>query len=73
MLIDILRKDGTIEVQERIVSMNEVYEADEIWITSSTKEIGAVTSIDGQSVGDGEVGNTWLAAQTLFSRHKYDY
>jgi D-alanine transaminase len=55
------------------VSMNEVYEADEIWITSSTKEIGAVTSIDGQSVGDGEVGNTWLAAQTLFSRHKYDY
>jgi hypothetical protein len=24
-------------------------------------------------VGNGEIGDVWLAAQTLFSKHKYDY
>jgi D-alanine transaminase len=73
MLIDILRKDGSIPVEERVVSMNEVHAADEIWITSSTKEVGAVTIIDGNPVGTGDIGDTWIKAQTLFSNHKYDY
>jgi len=73
MLVDILRKDGSIHVEERPVTMDEVRSADEVWITSSTKEIGAVVSVDGVPVGDGQIGNTWLAAQTLFSQHKYDY
>ena len=73
MLIDILRKDGSIPVEERVVSMNEVHAADEIWITSSTKEVGAVTTIDGNPVGTGDIGDTWIKAQTLFSNHKYDY
>jgi D-alanine transaminase len=73
MLVDILRKDGSIDVEERIVTMNEVKAADEVWITSSTKEIGAVVSVDGASVGDGKIGDVWLAAQALFSNHKHDY
>jgi D-alanine transaminase len=73
MLVDILRKDGSINVEERIVTMDEVRSADEVWITSSTKEIGAVVSVDDAPVGDGKIGDVWLAAQTLFSSHKYDY
>jgi D-alanine transaminase len=73
MLVDILRKDGSIDVEERIVTMNEVRAADEVWITSSTKEIGAVVSVDGAPVGDGKIGDVWLDAQALFSNHKYDY
>jgi len=73
MLVDILRKDGSINVEERIVTMDEVRAADEVWITSSTKEIGAVVSVDDAPVGDGKIGDVWLAAQTLFSSHKYDY
>ena len=73
MLVDILRKDGSINVEERVVTMEEVRGADEVWITSSTKEIGAVISVDDAPVADGKIGDVWLAAQALFSSHKYDY
>ena len=73
ILLDILRNDGSIKVEERPVSMHEVKNADEVWITSSSKEIGAVVEIDGLPVGNGEVGDIWLAAQTLYSAAKHNY
>lgn len=73
ILLDILRRDGTIAVEERIVTRDEVLSADEVWITSSSKEIGAVVEIDGVPVGNGEIGDTWLAAQKLYSAGKYNY
>jgi len=73
ILLDILRRDGIIPVEERIVTMNEVLNADEVWITSSSKEIGAVVEIDGEPVGNGQVGDIWLKAQTLYSASKYNY
>ena len=73
MVLDILRKDGSIPVEERVVTMNEVANADEVWITSSSKEIAPVTEVDGKPVGNGEVGDVWLAAQTLYSANKYNY
>jgi D-alanine transaminase len=73
MLIDILRKDGTIPVEERTVTLDELLDADEVWISSSSKELAPVTEIDGRPVADGEIGDIWLAAQTLFTKHKFDY
>lgn len=73
MLLDILRKHSDIKVEERNVSMQEVMSADEVWLTSSSKEIAPVIEIDGKPVGNGEIGDTWLAAQTLYTQHKYDY
>lgn len=73
ILLDILRRDGSIAVEERIVTRDEVLSADEVWITSSSKEIGAVVEIDGVPVGNGEIGDTWLAAQKLYSAGKYNY
>ena len=73
ILLDILRRDGTIAVEERVISKDEVLNADEVWITSSSKEIGAVVEIDGVPVGNGEVGDIWLAAQKLYSAGKYNY
>ena len=32
-----------------------------------------VIEIDGRPVGDGRVGDVWLAAQTLYSAHKFDF
>ena len=55
------------------MTLDELRSADEVWISSSTKEIAPVVAIDGVAVGDGSVGDTWLAAQALFSKHKYDY
>jgi len=73
ILLDILRRDGSIPVEERDVSMDEVYSADEVWITSSSKDIAAVVQINGTTVGNGEVGDVWLAAQTLYSAGKFNY
>ena len=73
IILDVLRNDGQISVEERIVTMDEVANADEVWITSSSKEIAPITEIDGKPVGDGTIGDIWLAAQTLYSAAKFDY
>ena len=73
ILLEILRRDGNIPVQERAVTVDELRQADEVWISSSSKDIAPVIEIDGKPVGDGKVGDVWLAAQTLFSAHKFDF
>ncbi len=73
MVLSILAKDGSIPIEERVVTLEELQNADEVWISSSSKEIAPVIEVDGKPVGDGNVGPVWLAAQTLYSAHKYDY
>lgn len=73
MLLEILRRDGSIPIEERVITIQELEEADEVWLTSSSKEIAPVIEIDGRAVGDGKVGDVWLAAQTLFSAQKFDF
>lgn len=73
LLLDILRKDGLLQVQERPISMQEVRAADELWLTSSSREVAPIVEIDGQPVGNGQVGDIWQFAQALFSKHKYSY
>ena len=73
MLLDMLRRHSSLTVEERVVHHDEVDSADEVWLTSSSKEVAPVVSIDGTPVGNGEVGDVWLQAQTLFSQHRFDY
>jgi len=40
----------------REITENELRAADEVWMTSSTKEILAITTLDGQPVGTGKPG-----------------
>ena len=42
--------------QIRPVSEAELRSADELWLTSSTKEVLAITTLDGQPVGSGKPG-----------------
>jgi len=72
LLLSILRQHSTIRVEERPVSKNEVLCADEVWLTSSSKEVAAVIEVDGKAVGNGQPGVVWLQAQHLFSLYKYD-
>lgn len=73
MLLDMLKKHSSRTVQERIITRQEVDDADEVWLTSSSKEIAPVVAIDGRAVGNGDIGDVWLEAETLFSKHRYDY
>lgn len=72
LLLQILRAHSSLKVQERVISKAEVLAADEVWLTSSSKELMPVVAIDGKPVGSGEVGPVWHQAQQLFAAHKFD-
>jgi len=73
ILLKILRADGSIPVEERVVTRDEVLAADEIWISSSSKEVVPVIRLDGKPVGDGKPGPVWEKAARLYSAGKFDY
>lgn len=73
LLLDIVRQHGNLPVQEGPISEAELRSADEIWLTSSSKEIAPVVELDGKPVGTGQPGQVWLQTQTLFSQFKYQY
>jgi len=73
LLLGVLRADGSIPVEERIITRDEVLNADEIWISSSSKEVVPVVKLDGKPVGDGKPGPVWEKAAKLYSAGKYDF
>ncbi len=60
------------EVEVRAVSEAETRGADEIWVTSSTKEVLAVTTLDGKPVGDGAPGLLFRRMHALYQDFKRD-
>ena len=70
--IDALQKYTALPVDERAVSLDELNEADEVWITSSSKELGPVLSIDDRKVGNGKPGKIWREAQEAYNKHKFN-
>ncbi len=61
------------EVEIRAVTAAEVRDADEIWVTSSTKEVLAVTTLDGKPVGDGKPGPLFRRMHALYQQFKKDH
>jgi D-alanine transaminase len=58
------------EFEVREISEAETRDADEIWITSSTKEVLAVTSLDGKTIGDGKPGALFQRMHALYQEFK---
>lgn len=56
----------------RAVSEAEVRTADELWMTSSTREVLAITSLDGQVVGNGRPGPVNARMDALYQAYKND-
>ncbi len=71
LVIESLELEG-IAVQQVPVTKATLDAADEVWLTSSSKEIGPVISVDDKPVGTGKVGDVWLQAITAFNRHKFE-
>ncbi len=70
MLVDILRHEA-LPIIETPLTRDAVITADEVWLTSSTKEIAPVVAIDGQIVGDGRPGPIWAKTQALFAANRF--
>ena len=57
-------------IEEVAISEQEFQTADEIWLTSSTKEILAVTKINEQVVGNGKPGLVWKDMYQKYQDYK---
>ncbi len=60
---------GKYDLTERAVTYEELLEADEVFITSSTTEIIPISRVDGKSIGNGRAGECTLDILDLF--HDY--
>jgi D-alanine transaminase len=64
-----LLKQNKIPVAIQQISVEKLFEADEVWITSSTRGIYPIVILDGKEVGDGKPGPIWKKAVELYSRN----
>ena len=55
LVIDLVKENG-YEFKEKIIKPNELLKADEIFMTNSLVEVLPVCEIDGEAIGNGEVG-----------------
>jgi D-alanine transaminase len=67
---DFAREAG-MPFEIRPVTRAEAFIADEMWLTSSTKEVLAVTTVDGKPFGDGgRPGPIFKKVHAVFQSHK---
>lgn len=54
------------------VTESELRGAQEIWLSAATREVQAVTTLDGQSVGSGKPGPLWQRIRQQWDRYKQE-
>jgi len=69
LVIEIAENNAMI-VEERDIREAELYQADEIWMTSSTREIAPVINLNGEAVGSGTAGDRWKSIMDLYQEYK---
>jgi D-alanine transaminase len=69
-LVTRLAQEGTVKLEIRPIREAELREADEIWLSSSTKEVLAVTRLDGKPVGSGKPGPVFKRMHALYQDYK---
>jgi D-alanine transaminase len=63
-------REAGLPFEIRTVSRAEVLVADEMWLSSSTKEVIAVTTMDGRPFASGTPGPVFRKMHALFQAHK---
>jgi D-alanine transaminase len=63
-------RDGGLPFEIRPVTRSEAFVADEMWLTSSTKEVLAITSVDGRPFASGAPGPVFRKMHALYQAHK---
>ncbi|MBU2877222.1 aminotransferase class IV [Aliiglaciecola lipolytica] len=73
IVLDLLTTQTNYQVFEQNISLQQARSADEIWLTSSTKNIAPAVSLDGEAIADGKIGEIYKELNLLFNKFKYDY
>jgi D-alanine transaminase len=69
LVVELCRKHK-LPCAERAISEAELRGADEVWLTSSTKEIIPVTQVDERPIGNGKPGPMWAKLLELYQEYK---
>lgn len=69
VVVELARQDG-IPVHIRRIPEVEVRNADELWLTSSTREVLPITRLDGRPVADGRPGPLFRRMDALYQAYK---
>jgi D-alanine transaminase len=71
-LIEDICRDAGIAFELRRVSRDEVFSADELLLSSATKEVLAITTLDGKPVGTGKPGPVYAKLHAAYQRAKQE-
>lgn len=69
LLVELARRHH-IDCEERDIEAAELVHADEIWLSSSVREIVPVITLDQKPVGQGSAGPLWSRIYDLFQDYK---
>lgn len=67
-----LAENAGLNVEQTMYGEQELINASEIWVTSSTKEIVPVINLNNRLVSNGAPGAVWQKINSLFQSHKQD-
>ena len=66
-----LARANALPLEFREIAEAEVRAADELWVTSSSKEVLAIVRLDGAAVGDGKPGPVFRRMYRLYQDFKH--
>jgi len=67
-----IAKDLGIPVEERNITLAELYTADEVFLAGTAAELAPVVKIDGRIIGDGAPGELFKRIYNEFKKRVYD-
>ncbi len=65
-----LANNNEVRTEVREIAATELRDADEVWLTSSTREIAPVVRLNDKLVGDGKAGPLWHKMINIYQEYK---
>lgn len=59
--------------EEKVLTLGELLQADEVWMTGSLKELLPIIQVDEHSIGDGQVGPVWKKMKVWYEDFKRNW
>lgn len=65
-----LSTEAAIPITEQPIALSDLYSAQEVWLTSSTRELVPIIQVDFKTIADGKVGPIWHKVVDLYCDFK---
>ncbi|MDB6063248.1 MAG: D-amino-acid transaminase [Verrucomicrobiaceae bacterium] len=72
LIVELVQQKG-LEFREQALPTAQLSSASEVWISSSTREMVAVTQLDGKAVGSGEIGPVYRQVWQWYREYRKSF